>query len=115
MREHHSYRQGSRQRGEAVDADHDGVDALGLFLEASANVRVHGWPIGPAGELHGRTPRVVLTKLNAAERQTASLLEPQCFTHHSVASLRFLYWNLALRSTEATPSSAGSPQTFRTK
>ena len=60
-------------------SDHDGVDALGLFLEASANVRVHGWPLGPAGELHGCTPRVVLTKLNATRRQIPSLLEPQCF------------------------------------
>jgi hypothetical protein len=98
-----------------VDPDHDGVDALGLFLEASANVRVHGWPLGPAGELRGCTPRVVLTKLNAAERQTASLLEPQCFTHHSVSSLRLLSLKLALCNTEATSNFAGSPQTLRTK
>ena len=38
-----------------MDIDRDGVDALGLFLEASANARLHGWPLGPAGEFHGCT------------------------------------------------------------
>ena len=117
MRKDHCWRQGqgSRQQGEAVDPDRDGVDALGLFLKASANVRVHGWPPGPASELHGCAPRVVLAKLNAIERQTASLLEAQCFTHHSVSSLRLLPLKLALCNTEATSNFACSPQSFRTK
>ena len=63
----------------------------------------------------GAPPQVVLTKLSATKRQTASLLEPQIFTHHSVASLRLLSLKLALCSTEATSNFAGSPQTFRTK
>ena len=53
MRERHCCRQGSRQLSEAVGPDHDGVDARERSLEASANVRVHGWPLGPAGDLHG--------------------------------------------------------------
>ena len=98
-----------------MDPDHDGTDALALLLEASASVRVRGWPLGPAGKLHGCTPQVVLTKLNATEKQTACLLGPQCFTRQSVASLQLLSLKLALCNTEAVSIFAGSPHTFRTK
>ena len=98
-----------------MNPDNDGVDVLGLFREASANVRVHGWLLGPAGELRGCTPTVVLTKLNATERQTASLLERQCFAKHKVASLRPLPFKLALCIAEATSNTAGPPHTFMNK